>query len=106
MVDMVRQAPARTVRRDGRGRGWGGRKAPGDLCPSPPPLQVERLGNGLCCARPKDANLAVVSNRLAHESSLYLRQHEANPVHWWPWCAEAFAEAKAKNKPVLVSVGY
>jgi uncharacterized protein YyaL (SSP411 family) len=47
-----------------------------------------------------------VSNRLAHESSLYLRQHEANPVHWWPWCAEAFAEAKAKNKPVLVSVGY
>ncbi|MFN5654899.1 MAG: thioredoxin domain-containing protein [Verrucomicrobiota bacterium] len=30
----------------------------------------------------------------------------ANPVHWWPWCAEAFAEAKAKNKPVLVSVGY
>jgi uncharacterized protein YyaL (SSP411 family) len=47
-----------------------------------------------------------VSNRLAHESSLYLRQHEANPVHWWPWCAEAFAEAKAKDKPVLVSVGY
>jgi uncharacterized protein YyaL (SSP411 family) len=47
-----------------------------------------------------------VSNRLAHESSLYLRQHEANPVHWWPWCVEAFAEAKAKNKPVLVSVGY
>ena len=47
-----------------------------------------------------------MSNRLAHESSLYLRQHEANPVHWWPWCAEAFAEAKAKNKPVLVSVGY
>lgn len=47
-----------------------------------------------------------MSNRLAHESSLYLRQHEANPVHWWPWCAEAFAEAKAKDKPVLVSVGY
>ncbi|MBM3867629.1 MAG: thioredoxin domain-containing protein [Verrucomicrobia bacterium] len=47
-----------------------------------------------------------MSNRLAQESSLYLRQHEANPVHWWPWCAEAFAEAKAKDKPVLVSVGY
>ena len=47
-----------------------------------------------------------MSNRLAHESSLYLRQHEANPVHWWPWCPEAFAEAKAKDKPVLVSVGY
>lgn len=79
---------------------------PANLCPSPSPLQVERLGNGLCCTLPKDANLPDVSNRLAHESSLYLRQHEANPVHWWPWCAEAFAEAKAKDKPVLVSVGY
>ena len=103
---MVRQAWPRTVRKDGRSRGWGGRKAPTNLCPSPPPLQVERLGNGLCCTLPKDANLPDVSNRLAHESSLYLRQHEANPVHWWPWCPEAFAEAKAKDKPVLVSVGY
>ena len=47
-----------------------------------------------------------MSNRLAHENSLYLRQHAANPVHWWPWCAEAFATAKAEDKPVLVSVGY
>jgi uncharacterized protein YyaL (SSP411 family) len=37
---------------------------------------------------------------------LYLRQHAENPVHWWPWCDEAFAEAKKLNKPVLVSVGY
>ena len=47
-----------------------------------------------------------MSNRLAQESSLYLRQHAENPVHWWPWCSEAFAEAKKLNKPVLVSVGY
>ena len=47
-----------------------------------------------------------MSNRLAKESSLYLRQHAENPVHWWPWCTEAFAEAKKLNKPVLVSVGY
>ena len=47
-----------------------------------------------------------MSNRLAQESSLYLRQHADNPVHWWPWGPEAFAEAKAKDKPVLVSVGY
>ena len=106
MVDMIRKAWPRTARRDGRRRGWGGRMTPANLCPSPSPLQVERLGNGLCCTLPKDANLPDVSNRLAHESSLYLRQHEANPVHWWPWCAEAFAEAKAKDKPVLVSVGY
>ncbi|MEY3853367.1 MAG: hypothetical protein RI910_2347, partial [Verrucomicrobiota bacterium] len=106
MVDMIRQARTRAVHKDDQGRDGGGRQALGDLCPSPPPLQVERLGNGLCCTLPPDAKVPDVSNRLAHESSLYLRQHEANPVHWWPWCAEAFAEAKAKDKPVLVSVGY
>ncbi|NBN94656.1 MAG: thioredoxin domain-containing protein [Verrucomicrobia bacterium] len=106
IVDMVRQARTRGARKDDQGRDGGGRKALGDLCPSPPPLQVERLGNGLCCTLPPDAKVPDVSNRLAHESSLYLRQHEANPVHWWPWCDEAFAEAKAKDKPVLVSVGY
>lgn len=47
-----------------------------------------------------------MSNRLASERSLYLQQHAGNPVHWWPWCAEAFAEAQASGKPVLVSVGY
>ncbi len=47
-----------------------------------------------------------MSNRLAQESSLYLRQHADNPVHWWPWGPAAFAEAKAKDRPVLVSVGY
>ncbi|MEY3482026.1 MAG: hypothetical protein RLZ40_69, partial [Actinomycetota bacterium] len=45
-------------------------------------------------------------NRLAHESSPYLRQHRDNPVDWWPWCDEAFAEAKRRNVPVLLSVGY
>jgi len=32
-------------------------------------------------------------NRLAHETSPYLRQHADNPVEWWPWSQEAFAEA-------------
>ncbi|MFM8014733.1 MAG: thioredoxin domain-containing protein, partial [Actinomycetota bacterium] len=45
-------------------------------------------------------------NRLAHESSPYLRQHRDNPVDWWPWCDEAFTEAKRRNVPVLLSVGY
>lgn len=45
-------------------------------------------------------------NRLAQESSPYLRQHQDNPVDWWPWCDEAFAEAKRRNVPVLLSVGY
>ncbi len=45
-------------------------------------------------------------NRLANESSLYLRQHAENPVDWYPWGDEAFTRAKSENKPVLVSIGY
>lgn len=45
-------------------------------------------------------------NRLAQESSPYLLQHADNPVDWWPWCPEAFAEAAARGVPVLLSVGY
>jgi hypothetical protein len=45
-------------------------------------------------------------NRLGTSSSPYLRQHAANPVAWWPWGAEAFAEAKRLNKPVFISIGY
>ncbi len=45
-------------------------------------------------------------NRLAHETSPYLLQHAANPVDWYPWGDEAFARARAEDKPVLLSVGY
>jgi uncharacterized protein YyaL (SSP411 family) len=45
-------------------------------------------------------------NRLAHENSLYLKQHAENPVDWYPWGEEAFAQAHAENKPVLISIGY
>ncbi|MGC8473295.1 MAG: thioredoxin domain-containing protein [Candidatus Dormibacteria bacterium] len=45
-------------------------------------------------------------NRLSRESSLYLRQHQENPVDWYPWGEEAFAAARAEDKPVLLSVGY
>ncbi|MEU5579996.1 thioredoxin domain-containing protein [Streptomyces huasconensis] len=45
-------------------------------------------------------------NRLAHETSPYLLQHADNPVDWWPWSAEAFAEARERGVPVLLSVGY
>jgi uncharacterized protein YyaL (SSP411 family) len=46
------------------------------------------------------------SNRLAGETSPYLLQHADNPVHWQPWSAAAFAEARARDVPVLLSVGY
>ncbi|MES9523938.1 thioredoxin domain-containing protein [Streptomyces capoamus] len=45
-------------------------------------------------------------NRLAHETSPYLLQHADNPVDWWPWSGEAFAEARRTGRPVLLSVGY
>jgi uncharacterized protein YyaL (SSP411 family) len=45
-------------------------------------------------------------NRLARETSPYLRQHADNPVDWYPWGDEAFAAARAADRPVLLSVGY
>jgi len=46
------------------------------------------------------------SNRLAQETSPYLRQHAENPVDWYPWGPEAFAAAAERNVPILLSVGY
>ena len=45
-------------------------------------------------------------NRLASETSPYLRQHRFNPVDWYPWGEEAFSRARAEDKPVFLSVGY
>ncbi len=45
-------------------------------------------------------------NRLGEEKSVYLRQHATNPVHWFPWCDEAFEIARREDKPVFLSIGY
>ncbi|MCX4411791.1 thioredoxin domain-containing protein [[Kitasatospora] papulosa] len=45
-------------------------------------------------------------NRLADAMSPYLLQHADNPVDWWQWSPEAFEEARRRNVPVLLSVGY
>lgn len=45
-------------------------------------------------------------NRLAQETSPYLRQHADNPVDWYAWGEDAFARARAENKPILLSIGY
>jgi uncharacterized protein YyaL (SSP411 family) len=45
-------------------------------------------------------------NRLARERSPYLLQHANNPVDWYPWGDEAFARAKAEDKPIFLSIGY
>lgn len=45
-------------------------------------------------------------NRLARETSPYLLQHADNPVDWYPWGEEAFAEARRRDVPALLSIGY
>jgi hypothetical protein len=45
-------------------------------------------------------------NRLGSETSPYLLQHAANPVDWYAWGDDAFAAAKAEDKPVFLSIGY
>ncbi len=47
-----------------------------------------------------------MSNRLAGETSPYLLQHAENPVDWWPWGPEALAEARRRDRPILLSIGY
>jgi uncharacterized protein len=45
-------------------------------------------------------------NRLAHATSPYLQQHADNPVDWMEWGEEAFARARAEQKPIFLSIGY
>ena len=45
-------------------------------------------------------------NRLALETSPYLRQHAGNPVNWYPWGEEALESARSLDRPILLSIGY
>ena len=45
-------------------------------------------------------------NHLKNQTSPYLLQHANNPVHWYPWCEEAFEKAKKEEKPIFLSIGY
>ena len=49
---------------------------------------------------------AAVPNRLADSTSPYLQQHADNPVDWWEWGEDAFAEARRRDVPLFISVGY
>ena len=46
------------------------------------------------------------TNRLARETSPYLKQHAANPVDWYAWGPEALERARRENRPILLSIGY
>ena len=53
-----------------------------------------------------DARPDACPNRLAQEKSPYLLQHAFNPVDWVPWGEEAFARARAEDRPIFLSIGY
>jgi uncharacterized protein YyaL (SSP411 family) len=49
---------------------------------------------------------SIVTNRLSKSTSPYLLQHAANPVDWWEWSDEAFAQARLRDLPIFLSIGY
>ncbi len=55
---------------------------------------------------PRAGDALSLANRLANESSAYLRQYKDNPVDGYPWGSEALERAKREDKPLLVSIGY
>jgi hypothetical protein len=61
---------------------------------------VPRAGLDRC------GTVAPMPNRLADATSPYLLQHAENPVDWQEWGPDAFAEARRRDVPVLLSVGY
>ena len=52
------------------------------------------------------ASLPEHRNRLADETSPYLLQHAFNPVDWYPWGPEAIEEARRREVPIFLSIGY
>jgi len=71
--------------------------APGRVHPNP-----QRIESAVSPVRPSPRPV----NRLAHEKSPYLLQHRHNPVDWHAWGEEAFARARAEDKPIFLSIGY
>ena len=45
-------------------------------------------------------------NKFQSVKNPYLEMHKKQPIHWFPWCEEAFTKAKEENKPVFLSIGY
>lgn len=69
-------------------------------------LGVVLLASLACTLWAQDKQPPRHTNRLAKETSLYLRMHGHNPVDWHPWDDEALAKAKKENKLIFLSIGY
>ncbi|MFT7620056.1 MAG: hypothetical protein ACI97A_003713 [Planctomycetota bacterium] len=75
--------------------------------PTPPPAKKPAKQAAKEAAEsPTTAPTKRKANRLSKEKSPYLLQHQFNPVDWWPWGEAAFAEAKKRDVPVFLSIGY
>ena len=95
---------------------WGGAALAAQLPPNVDrdPELHERLEAAYAAQEPgyaprthlKDGEQARYVNRLIEEVSPYLIQHAHNPVDWWPWGEAALAEARARDMPIFLSVGY
>jgi len=72
-------------------------------CSNPPACLVQRKASGESVPHPPAESPV---NRLAGETSAYLRQHMHNPVDWYPWGPEALERARDEDRPILVSIGY
>ena len=57
-------------------------------------------------ARFKKEQNSKVTNRLSKSTSPYLLQHATNPVDWWEWSDEAFLQARLRDLPIFLSIGY
>ncbi len=66
----------------------------------------QQTKNNFAVATNSSTEIHAHTNRLAREKSPYLLQHQHNPVDWFGWGDEAFAKARAENKPIFLSIGY
>ena len=65
-----------------------------------------RADDGIPRTRHRDGSVPHFTNRLIFETSPYLAQHAHNPVNWYPWGDEAFADARRRGTPIFLSIGY
>lgn len=68
--------------------------------------QIKKEAHALKARHLNENNAPQFINQLVKQDSLYLLQHSTNPVQWLPWSDQAFARAKAQNKPIFLSIGY
>ncbi|XP_074268347.1 uncharacterized protein LOC141591786 [Silene latifolia] len=71
---------------------------------SPRPISSNKVFS--MAAHSSSSSSSSHTNRLASEHSPYLLQHAHNPVNWYPWGEEAFQEAKRRDVPIFLSIGY